>query len=202
MITALPSAQLVSQTGAVFATATGLTMAQDASTVTIAPISGASVAIPAATDSLAGALDAARATIIDNLAPVASSGKYTDLTAQPDNHHILHYIFDGGGSALVAPITRYFYAPFAAVITGWVALADASGSCTIDIWKKPLVSYPPVVGNSITGGNPLQLSSQISNSAFSLTNWTTQINAGDVLAFNLSSSSTVKVVTAQLIITH
>ena len=203
MITGLPPAPLISG-GAVFAAVgSSLSYEADASSVTITPTLGTAVTIPAATDVLAGMLDAERAAIIDGLAPVASSGSYGDLANTPDRSAFITTIFDGGGAAIVAPFTRYLYTPFAATIIGWALMADQTGSISIDVWKVPSASFPPLVGNSITGGNAPALSG--AQSAFRPTlpmGWTTQINAGDCLAYRVVSATTVQVVTFELTVVH
>jgi hypothetical protein len=205
MITGLPPTPLVSGSGNVFAAVgSSLAYTADATSVTITPELGTEITIPAATDTVAGMLDAARAAIIDNLAPVALSGSFSDLSGQPDRSAIVTMIFDGGGSALVAPFTRYLYMPFAATITGWALMADQTGSISIDIWKVPSANFPPLVGNSITGGSAPSLSSQSSAFATSIPgSWsTTQIDAGDCLAYRVTSAATVQVVTFELTVTH
>lgn len=204
MITGLPPVPLVSGAGGIFASVgSSLTYSADADSVTITPALGTPTTIPAASDTLAGMLDAARAATIDNLAVVASSGSYTDLSNTPDRGAFIGSIFDGGGSALSAPFTRYFYVPFNATITGWALMADQSGSISIDVWKTPSTSFPPLVGNSITGGNNATLVSQQSNFQILPPPWTTlQINAGDCLAYNVASAATVQVVSFVLTLTH
>lgn len=206
MITGLPTPSLVPSLvgiGSSFIVAESA-LTQTATGVTITPANGSPVSIPAATDSFAGMLDAARATTIDGLKTVASSGLYTDLTATPDRTAFLSVVFDGGGSAIVAPIVRYLYVPFDATITGWVLLADRSGSITIDVWKEAVAGYPPTVANSIVGGVPMALASQLNNSAFPPSpSWSTvKILAGDIIALNVSAATTVQTVTAQLVVTH
>ncbi len=63
--------------------ATNLSATETATSVSIASSTGAGVTIPAATTSLAGVLDSARATKIDGLAIVATSGSYADLSNTP-----------------------------------------------------------------------------------------------------------------------
>jgi hypothetical protein len=203
-ITGLPPAPLVAGTGGLFvSTGSSLSYSQTKTDVTITPSLGSSVTIPAATDALAGVLDAARAAIIDGLAPVASSGSYGDLANTPDRSAFITTIFDGGGAAIVAPFTRYLYMPFAATITGWALMADQIGSISIDIWKTPSGSFPPLVANSITGGIPPGLSGQASAFVSSVPNgWTIQINAGDCLAYRVLSATNVQVVTFELTVVH
>jgi hypothetical protein len=77
--------------------------------------------------------------------------------------------------------------PFDATITEWSLLSDVVGSVTLDIWKSSYADYPPTVSNSITGAEKLTITSGIKNQSTSLTGWTTQINAGDILRFNIDS---------------
>jgi hypothetical protein len=198
MITGLPPETITNLTGLTLGIGVNLNYTQDAASVTITPDGGNGVTIPAATSSLAGVLDAARAAAIDGL-----PGSYNDLTDLPDRTAFIPLLIDGGGAAIVAPVTRFIYAPFAGTITGWVVMADRSGSISIDVWKEPYGGFPPTVANSITGGNPMTLSSQTVNASIPApASWTTQINAGDVIGFNVSSAATVQTITAQLILTH
>jgi hypothetical protein len=197
MITQLPPAAITNLTGLSLGIGVNLNLTQTATDVTIDPEGGNGVTIPMATSTLAGMLDAVRAATIDAL-----PGSYNDLSDLPDRSAILSMLFDGGGSAIVAPITRYLYMPFNATITGYALLADVSGSVTVDVWKEPVSGYPPLVANSITGGNPMTLASAQSGVVTNIPSWTTTILAGDVLAFNLSANTSIKTLTAQLFITH
>jgi hypothetical protein len=64
---------------------TNLSVFESPNSVSIGSSSGSGISIPAATHSAAGALDAARAVKIDNLATVAASGSYADLSNKPAN---------------------------------------------------------------------------------------------------------------------
>jgi hypothetical protein len=203
-ITALPTPTLVSGAGGLFVSSDSaslsvdLSIAQTATDVTVTPSSGSGVTIPAATTDLAGMLDAARAAAIDGL-----PGSYNDLTDLPDRSAIITMIFDGGGAPIIAPFTRYLYIPFAATITGWALMADQTGSIAVDVWKESISGFPPTVVNSITGGSPPSLSSQASAVSSSVAAWaTTQINAGDCLAYRVLSATTVQVVTFELTVVH
>lgn len=198
MITGLPPDTITNITGLTLGIGVNLSLTQDASSVSITPDGGSGVIIPAATSSLAGMLDAARATVIDGL-----PGSYNDLTDLPDRTAFLSTNFDGGASVIVPTITRFFYLPFAATITGYSLLADVSGSVTIDVWKEPYASFPPTVANSITGGSPMTLTSAQSSVQDIPISWTTaQIDAGDCLAFSLTACASIKSLTASLFIIH
>jgi hypothetical protein len=105
---------------------------------------------------------------------------------------------DGGGSAIQTGQKGSITVPFACTISSWWLTADASGSIAIDVWKASWDDFPPTSGDSVCGGAKPSLSSQQKNKNESLTAWTTAIAAGDVLAFNVDSASTVTKVTLVL----
>jgi hypothetical protein len=162
-------------------------------------ISLSGLIIPAATDSLAGVLDAARATIIDNLEEVASSGAYGDLSGTPGANFGIQFntgdLGDGTGVALTTGVKGWIIAPWAGTILGWTMVTDVSGSITVDIWKG--TNAFPTVSNTICGGNPPALSSaQIGGGVapgVAPTGWgATTFNPLDILVFNISATATIK----------
>lgn len=105
--------------------------------------------------------------------------------------------FDGGGTALTTGVKTYIPVPFSCNLQKWTLFADQAGSMVIDIWKNTYASFPPTSANTITG-TPPNLSSVNKNQSTTLTNWTTSINSGDILAFVIKSTSTVTFATLQL----
>ena len=96
-----------------------------------------------------------------------------------------------GGLALLTGIVAYVEIPISMTITGWTLVADASGSLVIDVWKDTYANFPPLVGDSIAGTEKPTLSSVQKNQDLSLSTWTTGITAGDVLAINVDSVTTI-----------
>lgn len=72
------------------------------------------------------------------------------------------------------------------------------GSCIIDVWKRPIGSYPPTVADSITGGTPPAITSNNVYQNSTLTGWNTAFSLNDVLMFHISLSSTFTFVSIQL----
>jgi hypothetical protein len=68
-------------------------------------------------------------------------------------------------------------------------LADAVGSCVVDIWKDTYGNFPPTDADSITSSSPPTLVSAIKSTDTALAGWTTALADGDVLAFNIDSIS-------------
>jgi len=107
-------------------------------------------------------------------------------------------IVDGGGSAVTTGLKGYLEIPFACTITAWTLLADVSGSIVVDIWKDTYANYPPVVGDVITASAKPTITTALKNQSTTLTGWTTSITAGDILAFNVNSVTTITKVTISL----
>lgn len=108
------------------------------------------------------------------------------------------YVIDGGTSALTAGVKGDLSIPFAATLTGWTVLADVAGTAQVDIWKTVIGNYPPVAANTITSAaTKPRLNTAAANTGIA-TGWTTSIAAGDVLRFNLDTTSTIKRLTITL----
>ena len=112
-----------------------------------------------------------------------------------NNTVALAFIIDGGGSAITTGQKGHLEIPFAMTITGWTLLADQSGSIVIDVWKDTYANFPPTVADTIAGTEKPTLASAQANQDLTLTSWTTAVAAGDILAFNVDSITTVQRVT-------
>jgi hypothetical protein len=97
---------------------------------------------------------------------------------------------DGAGSTVTTGEKGYLIVPYDGTITGWSVIADQPGNCVIDVWKTSGGTIPTVL-DTITGTEKPTLSSQQINSDLTLTSWTTSVNIGDVVAFNIDSVSTI-----------
>lgn len=114
------------------------------------------------------------------------------LTKQlPTNSITRNIVFFIASTALNVPVYLNNI-PFSGTITGWTLDGqNVSGSAVVDLWKVAYASYPPTVANTITGSALPTLSSQKNNTSTTLTGWTTSITAGDVIAANLNSITTI-----------
>jgi len=117
-----------------------------------------------------------------------AAGEIRDLT----------FIIDGGGSAITTGQKGHLEIPFKCEIQQVTLLADQSGSIVIDIWKDTYANFPPTVADTITASAKPTLSSAQKYQNSTLTGWTKTINAGDILAFNVDSASTLTRVTISL----
>jgi len=120
------------------------------------------------------------------------------LPPSPTEYASVVLIIDGGGAAITTGEKGHISLPFAGEIVSAELEADQSGSIVIDIWKDTFANFPPTDADSITASAPPTLSSDDSVLDSTLTGWTTAFSAGDIMAFNVDSASTVNRVTLTL----
>lgn len=114
------------------------------------------------------------------------------------SYSTITYVIDGGGATITTGLKGYLEIPFACTIDRWTLLADQSGSIVVDIWKDSYANAPPVVGDVITASAKPTISSATKGQSSTLTGWTTTIAAGDILAFNVNSVTSIQRVTLSL----
>jgi hypothetical protein len=111
------------------------------------------------------------------------------------------FVIDGGGVTILTGVAGYLEIPFACTINRVTMLADQTGSIVVDIWKAAYGSFPPLVGNTITASALPTISSAKSSQDSTLTGWTTSVTAGDIVAFNVNSVTSLTRVTVSLKVT-
>lgn len=106
---------------------------------------------------------------------------------------------DGMGSVILAGAQSDVIVPFNMTIQSWTLVANTSGDIVIDVWKDTYANYPPTVADTITASAKPTITAGIKGQSSTLTGWTTTVNAGDVIRFNVDSCSGIT--KAQIIIT-
>ena len=127
-------------------------------------------------------------------------GDYSDVKTRLENNELnaLVFIIDGGGSAITTGQKGHLEIPFKCEIQRATMLANQTGSIVVDIWKDTYANFPPTVADTICGGSKPTISASNKYQNSTLTGWTKTINAGDILAFNVDSVSTIQRVTLVL----
>lgn len=98
---------------------------------------------------------------------------------------------DGGGSAITTGVKGDLFVPFSITLTHVTMLGDQSGSIVVDIWNDTIGNHPPTVADTITASDKPTISTAVSSQSRNLTGWTTNINGGTVLRFNVDSITTL-----------
>ncbi|RYG14071.1 MAG: hypothetical protein EON92_03480 [Burkholderiales bacterium] len=109
----------------------------------------------------------------------------------------------GGSSAVTVPADNVsVMCPLAGTITRATLLTEGGpGSCVVNVWRDAIGNFPPVAGDSITGGTPPSITAGTYSADSTLTGWSKSVAAGDVLRFNLASCSAFTSVSIQIEIT-
>ena len=102
---------------------------------------------------------------------------------------------DGGGSPILPGGKGYVQVPYNAVIRSVSLIGDQAGSAVVDIQRCSFAQYDPgthpVPADSITASDKPTLSSAYKSQDTTLTGWSTQVFAGDILSFEVLSASAV-----------
>ena len=101
------------------------------------------------------------------------------------------FVIDGGGGVITTGQKGHLEIPFSGTIQRVTLAADQSGSIVVDIWKDTYANFPPTVADSICGSSKPTISSAQKSQDSTLSGWTKTTNAGDVLAFNVDSCSSI-----------
>lgn len=100
----------------------------------------------------------------------------------------------GAGAVITTGAKAFYVAQYAFSIAGWTLLAGPgeTGSIVIDVWKRAYANFPPTVAQTMiaTGTKPTITAAQKGQSL--TPNWAVlTVAAGDVLAFNVDSVTTL-----------
>jgi hypothetical protein len=99
------------------------------------------------------------------------------------------------GDSIDTGIKADIVIPYDCTITEVVLLGDVSGDIVIDLWAGDYASFPPTVADTITASAKPTLSTATKSQDTTLTGWTVNLDAGDVLRVHVDSSATVTRVT-------
>lgn len=111
------------------------------------------------------------------------------LANTADLTRTINYVVDYGSNSISAGDKGCLAIDVTGVIESWVLVANTIGSLVLDIKKSSYNNYPNVT--TICGGDRPLLVNQNKNTSNNLSNWTTILNAGDILNYNVISASEI-----------
>jgi len=114
----------------------------------------------------------------------------------------IQFIIDGGGDTITTGIKGDLEVPFNCTIGTSTLLANTTGSIVIDIWKDALANFPPTDADSITASAAPSISTALTSQDSTLTGWTTSLESGSTLRYNVDSVTDIDRVTLSLQVTR
>jgi hypothetical protein len=172
----------------------------------VSVLQGNVTAIASNVSTILSQMSALNSTVIANTNAISSlnstvlsnSGNITELK------NFAFVICANNGTSALSPGLISFYqpVPFDCNITGWILIADQSGSIVIDVWADTYAHFPPTVADTIAGSEKPILSAIRINEDLSLGTWTTSLSAGDILFFYVDSCSTITSITLTILATR
>ncbi|MBA7586732.1 hypothetical protein ES708_28737 [subsurface metagenome] len=130
----------------------------------------------------------------------ATDAKLDEVIAAMTTGQTLVIPFIIGDSDDAIPVGQKGHCPidFPCTIEACKMFADQPGSIVVDIWKDTYANFPPTDDDSITAAAPPTITTAQKSVDTDLTDWTIDLDAGDVLAFNVDSCTDIARVTVSL----
>jgi hypothetical protein len=107
-------------------------------------------------------------------------------------------IIGTGAAEIAGGVAGDIEVPYNCKITSVRLLADQSGSIVIDIWKDTYANYPPTDADTITSATPPTITTATKSEDTTLSSWTVDLTAGNILRFNVDSCTTIEQVTVSI----
>ena len=121
-----------------------------------------------------------------------------DLQGLSGMDKAIEFVIDGGGAEIADGEHGHIAIPFACDIVSVTMYADQAGSIVVDIWSDTYAAFPPTNADTITSVTPPTIAGAQKDFDDTLTDWTVELDAGTVLAFNVDSCTTIERVTIAL----
>jgi hypothetical protein len=168
-------------------------------TISSPTVSGGTFSSPTVSGTLAGVAATFSSTLgVTGLSTLSGGLKGPQFT--------IEFTFGPGNAVISTGLQGWLQVPVACTINEVTMLVDQSGSIVCDIWRTTQANYSPpthpAVGDSITASDTPTISSATKMQDSTLTGWTTSLNQGDILAFNVNSVTTCERATISLICTR
>ena len=134
----------------------------------------------------------AGSTIIFTNPPTAGQDFWSSaLSANADLTRTINFVLDNGSFDITTGSKGQLNLDVTGRIESWMLVADTVGSIVIDVKKDTFATYPDSL-TSIVGSEYPRLSSEKKARDESLSTWSTQLTAGDILDFDVVSCSGIK----------
>ena len=110
------------------------------------------------------------------------------LATTADLTRTVNFVLDNGSIDITAGSKGYLNIDVTGEIESWMLVSENTGTIVVDIFKTTYAQFPNGF-TSIVGSEFPRLTNQAKNKDDNLSTWNTQITAGDILDFRVSSCS-------------
>lgn len=119
----------------------------------------------------------------------------------------IEFVADGAGVPLTTGLKAFVEIPFNCTVTSNRMFADEVGSLVIDVWRCTYAQFDagathPVFADRITDSTPPTIAVASKSEDTTLAGWSTTLNKGDVIGFNITSCVAIKRATLSLDVTR
>lgn len=117
---------------------------------------------------------------------------------EPNTLASVVFVIEGLGDVIATGAKGSIPVEFDCDILQVTLLCEQTGSIVVDLFKDEFVNFPPDVSDSICASAKPTIVAGKTYKDSTLTGWTTAINAGDIIRFNVDSCTTVESCTVSL----
>jgi len=110
------------------------------------------------------------------------------LSNTADLTRTINYVVDNGSRPMTIGNKGYLTIDVTGTIQSFILLADNTGTLELDLIKCTFDDFP--IGTSICGNSRPELNNEVKKSDITLTGWTKQLTAGDILQYEVINTST------------
>lgn len=135
-------------------------------------------------------------TILDDqitftVAPAGGADSFiVAMATTADLTRTINYVVDASPNVIGTGVKGQVTLDVTGTIESWTLVADTPGNLVVDVKRTTYQNYPTF--SSITGTEKPTLSNQSKNKDDGLSTWSTILNAGDILRFEVESCDLVK----------
>jgi len=110
------------------------------------------------------------------------------LSNTADLTRTINYVVDNGSRPMTIGNKGYLTIDVTGTIQSFILLSDNIGTLELDLIKCTFDDFP--TGTSICGNSRPELNNEVKKSDITLSGWTKQLNAGDIIQYEVINTST------------
>ena len=106
-------------------------------------------------------------------------------------------VINGNGAVPSTGVKGFITIPYNLTVTSWNIFSNTTGSAVVDVIRSTYSNFGS--GTSIAGSELPTLTNQAKNQNNTISTWTTTLNSGDIITFNLNSISNITMLSVSIL---